>query len=97
MPTATLIIHIQSRPGQAEALKTRLLELNAPTRDHARCLHFNLHQALEADGLFMWYESWLDRDALAERLLRHPLQELSGELAGMIAGKETMTLWERIR
>jgi len=97
MSTATLVIRIQSRPDFAEQVKQRLLELSAPTRTHPHCLHFNLHRSLETEGLFMWYENWLNRDALAEHMLRYPLQELIGALDGMLEEDATTSLWERMR
>ena len=45
----------------------------------------------------MWYENWLNRDALAEHMLRYPLQELIGALDGMLEEDATTSLWERMR
>lgn len=97
MPTATLIIRIQSRPGRAAELKHKLLELSTPTRNHARCLHCNLQQSLADDNLFLWYENWLDRDSLAENLLQTPPQKLFCQLDELIASPPEISLWERIR
>src|SRR5262245_10473612 len=54
----TVIACIKARPGQEDRVRQELLALLAPTRVEKGCVNFDMHQALNDPGLFLFHENW---------------------------------------
>lgn len=54
---------VKAMPGQEAAVRAALLELVAPSRSEPGCLCYNLHEAKDQPGLFIFYEQWADQAA----------------------------------
>lgn len=55
---------IKSKPGQAEILKTHLLELVCHSTKEAACLQYDLHQVDSDPDIFIFHEEWSDAAGL---------------------------------
>jgi quinol monooxygenase YgiN len=53
---------IKAKPGQAERMKSLLLELTTASREEEACLQYDLHQSTTAAELFIFHEEWADRE-----------------------------------
>ncbi|MBB6111585.1 Quinol monooxygenase YgiN [Mucilaginibacter lappiensis] len=54
---------IKSIPGEAESLKTHLLELVSHSTKETACLQYDLHQA-DDKNTFIFHEEWSDAAGL---------------------------------
>jgi quinol monooxygenase YgiN len=57
---------IKSKPGQAESLKTHLLELVSHSTKEAACLQYDLHQVESDPDMFIFHEEWSDAAGLEQ-------------------------------
>ena len=55
---------IKGKPGQAEVLKTHLLELVSHSTQEAACLQYDLHQVESDPDMFIFHEEWSDAAGL---------------------------------
>ena len=70
----TVVARIMAKTGMEEQVRQGLLALVAPTRSETGCINYDLHQANDEKGLFLFYENWTDRKALDEHLRTPHLQ-----------------------
>lgn len=91
-----LVARMKARNGREEDLRRTLAGLVAPTHAEAGCVRYDLHENSEVPGEFMFYEIWIDREAL-ERHLRTPhlkkMQECAPEL---VEGGLQLTMLKRL-
>ena len=68
MSNVRKIVHIEARPGQADAVRAALLELEAATVTEPGCIGFSFFQALSAPHSFVLIEDFQDRAAFDAHL-----------------------------
>lgn len=62
------LARIRCRPGQADALRAALVELETATRSEPGCHEFSFFQALSDEGLFALLEQFENEAALQSHL-----------------------------
>ncbi len=60
----TVIAQFLAKPGQASALRTKLLAMIAPTRAEAGCISYDLHVDQANPAQFFFVENWKDEAVL---------------------------------
>jgi quinol monooxygenase YgiN len=60
----TVVAIAQAKPGKEKDLEEVLLELVAISRQETGCITYDLHRHLDKPGRFVFYENWVNRDAL---------------------------------
>lgn len=60
----TIVARLRAREGQSGALEAALLELTEETRREQGCLRYDLHVGVDDPDVFVFYETWTDRDAI---------------------------------
>ena len=58
MKTLTVVAIMEAKPGQEVALRQVLLGLVPVTRQEPGCLNYDLHQAADDPGRFLFHENW---------------------------------------
>ena len=92
----TVVARIKARPGMEELVRKELLALVAPATSEKGCISYDLHQAVDDKGLFLFYENWSSREALDEHLGKPYLQTLLARAEVLFAEPVDLTLWEMI-
>ena len=69
-----IVAEATAKPGKADALRAILLDMLPPSRAEAGCLHYELHEDLDAVGHFFFYERYTDAAAFAVPPDHAPLQ-----------------------
>ncbi len=92
----TVIATLRARPGKETALREALQALVAPTRQEPGCLNYDLHQALEDPGSFLFYENWASRQHLDEHLARPHVQALLARSEELLTAPPHIQLWQKI-
>jgi len=62
MSKLTLVASITAKEGKVELLKSKLVELMAPTKAEKGCVNYHLHQDNENPAHFLFYENWESRE-----------------------------------
>lgn len=56
-----IVARIEAVEGQAEAVKTALVKIVAPTLEEEGCIQYDLHQDNDNPGTFLFFEIWETR------------------------------------
>lgn len=91
-----LIAKAKAKPGMEEKVKKELMALVAPTRSEDGCVQYNLHQSKDDPSMFMFYENWLNQQALDEHIQTMHLQALLNMADEILDGPLDVTAWEMI-
>lgn len=92
----TVIAAIKAKPGMEETVKQALMALVAPTRQEPGCIDYDLHQASDDAGLFMFYENWISKKDLDEHLNMPYLKEFLGKADQILAQPVDIKLLEMV-
>jgi quinol monooxygenase YgiN len=58
----TIVARIEAKKNCADLLESELRKLIEPTRKEAGCLQYDLHQDNENPAVFLFYETWKNRE-----------------------------------
>lgn len=60
----TVVAQIKVKSEKLAEVKEELMRLQSATRKEAGCICYDLHQAIEDENSFLFYETWADKAAL---------------------------------
>ena len=86
-----IVAEATAKPGKADALRAILLDMLPPSRAEAGCLHYELHEDLDAVGHFFFYERYTDAAAFAFHLTTPHFKQLGPAIADLIVGPPKIT------
>ncbi len=92
----TVVAKIRARTGMEERVRKELMALVTPTRAETGCINYDLHQAVDESGLFLFYENWISRKDLDEHLKMPYLQGFLSKSDDLLAAPIEITLMEMI-
>ncbi|HEY9172395.1 MAG TPA: putative quinol monooxygenase [Verrucomicrobiae bacterium] len=96
MKTLTVIAVLKAKPGMETALRQQLLALIPTTRQEPGCINYDLHQATDQPGHFLFHENWTSKQHLDDHLARPHLQAFLARVPELVAEPPQITLWEKI-
>ncbi len=73
---------VKALPGQEAAVRQALLDLVVPSRSEPGCLCYNLHEAKDEAGLFVFYEQWASQTAFQTHVETPHFQGLNAKIDG---------------
>jgi len=79
-----------------KTLRAKLLSLVQPTRAETGCIMYDLYQASDDTGLFMFYECWKSKDDLEKHLQKPYIKSFMETADELLAEPVTVSLWEKI-
>ncbi|MDZ4802971.1 MAG: putative quinol monooxygenase [Bryobacteraceae bacterium] len=83
MNLVTVVATFKTRPGLEDTARQTLIGLVEPTRREPGCVLYDLHESTEFPGVFVFFEKWVDMQALdlhKEMPYLHALREKVAEL-----------------
>jgi quinol monooxygenase YgiN len=92
----TVIARIKAKAGMEEKVKGKLLSLVTSTRSEAGCINYDLHQSVDDQRLFVFYENWVSKEDLDKHLEMPYLKAWREEAKDLLEGPTEVTLWEMI-
>ena len=92
----TVTAQIKAKPGKESQVRQELLSLVAPSRKHAGCLNYDLHQALDNHALFLCHENWTSEAHLEQHLQKPDVQAVLARLGPVVVEPPQITLWKKI-
>lgn len=70
-----LTVILKSKPDNIEALATKLKELVALSTKETACVQYELHQDKEDSSIFIFHETWKDKEGLDNHNQQSYIQE----------------------
>ena len=92
----SVIAQFKAQTGKVATLKKELSALIGLSRSEPGCITYVLHQSVEDETCFMFYENWVSKKDLDEHL-KKPYLKIFMEKAGkLLDGPVKINLWEMI-
>ncbi len=92
----SVVARFKAKAGMAEALKMELLSLIRPSRSDEGCINYDLHQAIDDPGVFVFYENWESRELLDRHLQREHLTVFLKKAEKLVAEQPQIILLQMI-
>jgi quinol monooxygenase YgiN len=92
----TVVATLRAKPGKEAELRQELLALIPTTRQEPGCLNYDLHQAVDNAGRFLFHENWTTRQGLDDHLNRPHLRAFLAKAPDLLSEPPQITLWERL-
>src|ERR1017187_1804177 len=92
----TVTAQIKAKPGKESQVRQELLSLVDPSRKDDGCLNYDLHQALDNHGSFLFHENWTSVAQLERHLQKPELQAVLARADALLAWRPHATRWETI-
>lgn len=92
----TVTAVIKARPGQEAELRALLHTLVAPTRQEPGCLNYDLHEAADQPGTFLFHENWTSRAELDRHLAAPHVVPVLARVPELVCEPPQLTLWNRL-
>jgi len=96
MTEVTLIAKVKAKEGMEETVKAKLMSLVEPTRKESGCLTYILHQDAKDKSKFMFYENWVNKNALDGHLETEHLKGFLAKADDLLDGPLDVTMWEKV-
>ena len=74
---------MRAAPGRADELRAALTAVVGPTTQEDGCVNYDLHEGMDEEGLFVFYENWESAEHLAAHSASSHIEaftERAGEL-----------------
>jgi quinol monooxygenase YgiN len=94
--TVTVFALLKAKPGMEETVKQELLALVGPTRTEEGCNNYDLHQSVDHEGQFRFYENWTSKELLERHLESAHVKRFIAKAEKLLAEPPEITLWEML-
>jgi quinol monooxygenase YgiN len=84
-PGCTVIGTVVAKPEKRDELYRILMAQVAPTREEKGCVSYDFHSDQKDPNVFVFYENFVDRDALEAHLKMPYLEPLFGRIDELLA------------
>jgi len=92
----TVVAQVKAQPGKEADVRRELLSLVGPSRQDAGCLNYDLHEATDKPGHFLFHENWTSKAHLDAHLAKPDLQAVLGRVVQMAAEPPQIILCEKV-
>ena len=80
----TVIAKVTAKADQVEAVKAGLESVIEPTRNEQCCLLYDLHQDMQHNNTFFFYENWESADHLEKHKLAEHMVHLGETIKDLL-------------
>jgi quinol monooxygenase YgiN len=87
---------MQAKPGQEAAVRQQLLALVEPSRRDPGCINYDLHEASEQPGRFLFHENWESKAHLEAHLQKPALRAVLAQVTPLLGELPEVVLWHRV-
>ncbi|WAC08429.1 MAG: putative quinol monooxygenase [Thermodesulfobacteriota bacterium] len=92
----TVVARIKAKEGLEDKVKQELINLLIPTRSEEGCINYDLHQSIQDNSLFLFYENWKTEEDLKRHLENQPLKNFLKQVDELLGEPLDVTLWSKI-
>lgn len=80
----TVVAYMRAAPGKRDELKAGLEALIEPTSKEAGYVNYDLHQGVEDEDLFIFYENWESGEHLDAHLATPHLVDFAAKMGDLL-------------
>ena len=91
----TVVAEMEAKPGSEATVRAALTSLIAPSRGHAGCITYDLHEANDHTNHFMFYENWTSKDLLDQHLADPFVAGVLSQIAPLLTNPARISLWTK--
>lgn len=91
----TVVARIAAKPGMEDRVRAELQRLLAPTRGEEGCLNYDLHEATDRPGEFLFHENWSSEALLRNHLDSAHIAAWRAVAPELLARPIEITRWSR--
>ncbi|MBM7705037.1 putative quinol monooxygenase [Metabacillus iocasae] len=92
MSAITIMAVLQAKEGKEQELFDELQKVISPSRAEEGCIEYTLHQSMDDNGTFAFYETWKDEAALQAHIESTHYQTYRLAVEGLIEKREVHRL-----
>jgi quinol monooxygenase YgiN len=92
----TVIARFKAKQGSDQPLKELLLSLIENSRSDKGCISYDLHQALDDPELFVFYETWENKELLSEHSATAHIRQFRSNVKSLLAEPPEVILLSKI-
>jgi len=92
----TVIAHIRARAGKEPETEQVITGLIGPTQNEPGCISYELFAGPDTPGLYMFIETWENREALLTHLQQPYVQAFISRSDELLAEPLDVSLWKNI-
>ncbi|MCM3005077.1 putative quinol monooxygenase [Priestia koreensis] len=92
MSAITINAILTAKPGKEELLRKELQAVLEPSRAEAGCVQYVLHESMEEQGVFVFYELWRDEEALNAHVEADHYKNYREKTADLVAERQVFRL-----
>ena len=81
----TVVAILEAKPGKEIELKQALMNVVEPSRGEKTCLDYRLHQGVDNQAQFVFYENWESKEAHQLQFQKPYIKELSEQIGDLLA------------
>jgi quinol monooxygenase YgiN len=59
---------LKAKPGYENQLFDSLKQVVQPSQNESGCIHYQLHESIDDQGVFVFYEIWQDEESLKKHV-----------------------------
>ena len=90
----TLLVQLKAKMGMGERLEQAAIKLIPLTRAEAGCIEYNFHVNSQEIDSFLFYENWVDQEALNKHLEMPYLLQFKTLLDEVLREPAEFTFWK---
>ncbi|MEW4282889.1 putative quinol monooxygenase [Priestia koreensis] len=92
MSAITINAILTAKPGKEDLLLKELQAVLEPSRAEAGCVQYVLHESMEKQGVFVFYEIWRDEEALKAHVEADHYKNYREKTADLVAERQVFRL-----
>ncbi|MGD6776805.1 MULTISPECIES: putative quinol monooxygenase [Bacillaceae] len=92
MKPITINAIMTAKPGMEDDLFQEMQKMVAPSRAEKGCEEYTLHQSVEQEGVFVFYETWQDEQALKEHVATKHYLNYRRKIESLVEKREVYRL-----
>jgi len=92
MKPITINAIMTAKPGMEDDLFQEMQKMVEPSRAEKGCEEYSLHQSVEQEGVFVFYETWQDEEALKKHMETEHYQNYRKKIESLVEKREVYRL-----
>ena len=91
-----LFARLKVKKDAVEKAKQAALLIIAESRREAGCINYDFHQAIDDETVFLWHETWLNREAIEAHANSSHFREFSAAIRDLTEEPLQVTLTKMV-
>ncbi|AKG34636.1 putative quinol monooxygenase [Paenibacillus durus] len=94
MSAISITAILQAKPGKEQLLHQELVKLVTPSRSEEGCIKYVLHQSIENNAVFVFYEIWKDEESINFHIETDHYKQFRRNIEDLIESRQVHRLRE---